>query len=110
MTLLFARNLTAVIVGGFSAIALLLLGWYGPSLLLLFGLNLLAIQSILNAIDSLFGLTRLNAGPFQLPNDAQAMANLTHLPALFWAIVWSATAVFILIASIYVSFQRNNSA
>lgn len=109
-TILFARNLAAVTVGSISAFALLALGWYGPPLLLLFGLNLLAIQSILNAIDSLLGLTRLNAGPFQLPNDAQAMANLTHIPALFWAAFWSLTAVTILIASLYVSFQHSNSA
>jgi hypothetical protein len=107
-TVLFARNLTAVAVGSFSALTLLALGFYGPPLLLLFGLNLLAIQSILNGIDSLLGLTRLNAGPFQLPNDAQTMASLTHIPALFWAALWSLTAVAILIASIYLSFQRNS--
>jgi len=109
-TVLFARNLTAVMVGSISALTLLALGRYGPFVLLLFGLDLLAIQSILNAIDSLLGLTRLNAGPFQLPNDAQAMESLTHIPALFWAVLWSLTAVVILIVSIYLSFQRRNNA
>jgi hypothetical protein len=110
MTVLFARNLTGIAIGVISALALLILGWYAPPLLLLFGLNLLAIQSILNAVDSLLGLIRLNAGPFQLPNDAQAMADLTHIPAFFWAVLWSVLALSVLIGSIYLVVQRGDGA
>jgi hypothetical protein len=108
MTVLFARNLTAIAVGTTAALALLLLGSYGSPLLLLFGLNLLAIQAILNGFDSLLGLMRLSAGPFRLPNDAQAMADLTHIPALVWAILWSLCALAILAASIYLSVRRGD--
>lgn len=105
ITLLFARNLTAIAVGGLAAATLLALGWYGSRLWLTFGLNLLAIQCSLNALDSLWGLVRLNAGPFNLPNDAQTMADLTHLPAVFWAVLWSLTALTILGGSIYLSLR-----
>jgi hypothetical protein len=105
MTLLFARNLTAIAVSGLIAMALLALGGYGSRLWLTFGLNLLAIQCSLNALDSLMGLVRLNAGPFRLPNDAQTMANLTHLPAVFWAVLWSLMALTILGGGIYLSLR-----
>jgi hypothetical protein len=106
-TLLFARNLTAIAIGGLAAMALLVLGRYGPWLVLTFGLNLLAMQGILNALDSLIGLMRLNAGPFRLPNDAQAMADLTRVPAIVWATLWSAMAVAVLVWSVSLSLQRN---
>ncbi len=106
VTVLFARSLTAIAVSGLMAAALLALGWYAPPLWLTFALNLLAIQCSLNALDSVTGLVRLNAGPFQLPNDAQTMANLTHLPAVFWAVLWSLTALGILIGSVYLSIRR----
>ncbi len=106
MTVLFARNVTAIGVGGLAALALFLLGLYGPPLLVLFGLNLLAIQAILNSLDSLLGLMRLNAGPFNLPNDAQTMSDLTQVPAVVWAILWSLAALAILIGSVYVAVRR----
>ena len=108
MTLLFARNLVAITVGVVLATALLALGRYGPNLWLTFGLNLLAIQCVLNALDSLTGLMRLSAGPFQLPSDARAMADLTHIPALAWATLWSLAALAMLFGSVYLSLRRNH--
>jgi hypothetical protein len=109
ITVLFARNLTAIAIGGLAALALLLLGLYGSPLMLLFGLNLLAIQTILNAVDSALGLMRLNAGPFQPPNDAQTMGDLTNTPAAVWAILWCLFAVAILIGSIYLSLRHGDN-
>ena len=106
VTLLFARSFTAIAISGLMAVALLALGWYAPPLWLTFALNLLAIQCSLNALDSVTGLVRLNTGPFQLPNDAQTMANLTYLPAVFWAALWSLTALALLIGSVYFSLRR----
>jgi hypothetical protein len=110
MTLLFARNLIAIVVGGLAAAVLLALGWYGPRLWLTFGLDLLAIQCSLNALDSLTGLVRLSAGPFRSSNDAQAMADLSHIPAPFWALLWSLAALAILGISVYLSLQRGDNA
>jgi hypothetical protein len=108
MTLLFARNLTAIAVGGLAALVLMVLGWYGPPLVLLFTLNLVAIQASLNALDSLLGLMRLNASPFQQANDAQAMADVTHAPALAWAISWSLVALALLVGSVYLSLRSGD--
>ena len=65
------------LVSGVTAASLLALGVYGPSLWLTFGLNLLALQCSLNALDSLTGLIRISSGPFMARTDAQSMAALT---------------------------------
>jgi hypothetical protein len=103
--LLFARNVPAIAISGLTAVALLALGTYGSQLWLTFCLNLLAIQCSLNALDSVIGLARLSAGPFVGPNDAQSMADLTHIPAVVWAVLWSVTAVAVLIGSVYLSLR-----
>jgi hypothetical protein len=110
VTLLFARSLLTIVVGGLAAVALLALGRYGPRLWMTFGLNLLAIQCALNALDSLTGLVRLSAGPFRLPNDAQSMADITPLPAVVWAVLWSLIALAILAGSVYLSLRREENA
>jgi len=103
--LLFARNVPAIVISGLAAAALLALGTYGSQLCLTFGLNLLAIQCSLNALDSVIGLTRLSAGPFVGPNDAQSMADLTYIPAVVWSVLWSTTALAVLIGSVYLSLR-----
>jgi hypothetical protein len=109
VTLLFARGLTAIIVSGVTAAGLLALGVYGPTLWLTFGLNLLAIQCSLNALDSLTGLVRISSSPFMARTDAQSMAALTHIPAIVWAVIWSLTALAILAGSVYLSLRRRDS-
>jgi hypothetical protein len=101
VTLLFARNWTAFLFGGVTGAALLLLGWRGPELGVALGLNFLAIQCSLNALDSLIGLVRVNSQGGRVPSDAQSMADLTHVPALVWAVLWSGIALAILIGSLY---------
>jgi hypothetical protein len=108
MTLLFARNVTAIIVGGATSTALLILARYGSAFWSAFCLNLVAIQCGLDALDSLIGLVHLEAGPFQSPNDAQTMADLTHVPAFIWALLWSLLALAILIGSGYLSIRRGS--
>ena len=110
MTVFFARNGVAVVVGGLWAIALIALGAYGSQLLQAFGLNLLAVQCSLNALNSLRGLVRINSGPYRWPNDAQTMAELTHVPAAWWAILWSMTALAIFIGCAYLSLQRRDDS
>jgi hypothetical protein len=106
-TAFFARNWTAIAVGLLWALVLVALSEYGSPLLQAFGLNLLAIQCSLNALDSLAGLVLLNTGPLRRPNDAQSMANLTHLPAAMWAILWSLIALAIFIQCAYLSLRRS---
>ena len=106
VTVFFARNWTAIAVGLLWALALLALSQYGPPLLQALGLNLLAIQCSLNALDSLGGLVLLNTGPWRRPNDAQSMAALTPLPAAVWAILWSLIALAIFIQCAYLSLRK----
>jgi hypothetical protein len=105
-TVFFARNWTAIAVGLLWALALLALA-NGPPLLQALGLNLLAIQCSLNALDSLGGLVLLNTGPLRRPNDAQSMAALTPLPAAVWAILWSLLALAIFIQCAYLSWRKS---
>ena len=60
-------------------------------------LSLLAVQCILNALLDLKTVFFLSS-PFAatVPNDAVNMANLTHIPAIIWAIVWIVLAFGIL--------------
>jgi len=65
------------------------------------GLNFLAIQCSLNALDSLIGLVRVSSRGGRVLSDAQSMADLTHMPASVWAALWSGIALAILIGSLY---------
>lgn len=110
VTLLFARNWTAFVFGGLAGAALLLLGWRGPDLGVALGLNFLAIQCSLNALDSLIGLVRVSSRGGRVLSDAQSMADLTHLPALVWAVLWSGIALAILLGSLYLLLRGSESA
>jgi hypothetical protein len=110
VTLLFARNWTAFIFGGLAGLALLALGWRGPELGIALGLNFLAIQCSLNGLDSLVGLVRVSSGERRVLSDAQSMADLTSIPAVFWALLWSGLALAILGASVYLTLRRPEPA
>jgi hypothetical protein len=57
----------------------------------------LAEQCVLNALFDLKTVLFLSA-PFTpvVPTDAVNMANATHIPAIFWAVIWIALALGIL--------------
>ncbi|MBN2469460.1 MAG: M50 family metallopeptidase [Anaerolineae bacterium] len=111
VTLLFARSLTAVLVGVLTAAALIGLGWKAPRLLVAFLLNVLAILTGLNAVLDIWGLiNNLNASVVSqlgnVPNDAYAMAQTVGiLPPAGWAIIWMAQAVLILGFAVVVTFR-----
>jgi hypothetical protein len=95
LCLLFVRNLFGIAGGLLLAAAL----WFaGRSLSALWAEGLLlflAVQMMLNAVDSLFALLHISTfgGPH---NDAAIMAGLTGIPALFWALLWTVSAIAIL--------------
>ncbi len=110
VTLLFARNWTAFIFGALAGLALLALGWRGPELGIGLGLNFLAIQCSLNGLDSLVGLVKVSSGEGKVLSDAQSMADLTHIPAVFWALLWSGLALAILGVSVYLTLRQPQPA
>jgi len=113
-TLLFARNLTGILAGALTAAGLILIGRKGSIPLNTFVLNVLAVVTGLNAVLDLVALLRspsmglLSAGGgLGTPNDALAMAQTAgFLPAIGWAIVWTATALTLIGTSAYYTFWR----
>ncbi|NPV65787.1 MAG: M50 family metallopeptidase [Anaerolineae bacterium] len=112
ITLVFARNSTAILVGLLSAAALIALGWKAPRLLVTFVLNILAMLTGLNAVLDVWGLLHnLNAsavtGLGNIPNDAYHMAQAVGiLPAAGWAVIWMIQALALLGFSAYLTFWR----
>lgn len=112
MTVLFARNLTAILAGAATAAILILLGWKAPILLVTFLLNMLAILTGLNAVLDIWGLFKnLNASVVtdlgNVPNDAYAMAQeVGLLPPAGWALLWMVVAILLLGSSALLAFRR----
>jgi len=75
--------------------------WWADGLLLL-----LAVQMMLNSIDSLFDLTTLATAAPNVLTDAQIMARTTGVPAVIWAVLWSIVALAILAGSLLVAYRR----
>lgn len=110
LTVLFARSLTAILVGLLSAAALVLLGWKAPILLAAFALNFLAILTGLHAVLDLWGLlhsldSAVLAGTNGVPNDAYNMAQAVPLlPPVGWAVLWIVLALALLALAAYYTF------
>jgi len=72
-----------------------------------FLLHLLAIQAALAALSDLIGLVGLSAQFFNAPaNDAQSMAAITFIPAVFWAILWAAAAFVLIGGAVWQAWIR----
>lgn len=56
---------------------------------ILFTIHLLALMTGLNAFSDLRTLIGLSSSPTALATDARSMADLTRLPATFWAVFWA---------------------
>ncbi|CAA9236485.1 MAG: hypothetical protein AVDCRST_MAG26-1223 [uncultured Chloroflexia bacterium] len=105
LCLLFVRNIFGVAAGLLLAGALFLAGrrlnrFLADGLLLW-----LSVQLMLDAFDSLLDLVVLSATP-DTRTDAQIMADMTGIPAIFWAVLWNMVALAILAASLYVAYRK----
>ncbi len=112
LTVLFARSPTALLAGGLTAAALILLGWKASPAINTFVLNVLAILTGLNALLDLWGLlgsldSRLISGLGDVPNDAYSMSReVGLLPPAVWAGLWIGLAALLLGLSAYHTFWR----
>jgi hypothetical protein len=79
------------------AIGLLAVARFASARVATFVVSLLAVQCVLNALLDLKTVFFLSS-PFApaVPNDAVNMANVTHIPAIIWAIIWIVVAFGIL--------------
>jgi hypothetical protein len=76
---------------------------------MVFLLYLVATQAGLMAFSDLAGLIGLTASSFDAPaNDAQSMAELTYIPAIFWALLWAITAVGMIGGAIWLTWFWHN--
>lgn len=107
LCVLYMRNLFGFFVGALMTAGLITAGKklsdFWAYVLLLF----LAVQSMLNALDSVFGLVTISLYHRGIKTDAQSMAEMTFLPAVFWAVLYSGLAIGILVLSLIVAYRRN---
>ncbi len=66
---------------------------------IIFFIHLIAIKAGFTSFSDIFGLIGLSIIGVKT-NDAQSMAELTHIPAIIWAIVWIVAAFLIIGATI----------
>jgi Peptidase M50B-like len=86
-----------LVAGSSISVALVLLAKYASARVATFFVSFLAVQCVLNALLDLKTIFFLSS-PFapDVPTDAVNMANVTGIPALFWAVMWIALALVIL--------------
>ena len=106
LCLLFVGNLFGVVAGLLTAATLAaagrwLRGLWADSLLLL-----LAVQMMLNSLDSLLDLLQLSTAAPEALTDARIMASATGIPAIVWAVLWSVVALAILWSSLRFAYRR----
>jgi hypothetical protein len=66
----------------------------------------LAVQMMLDAVDSvsdLLWISTYRSGTF---TDAQIMQEATGIPAIFWALTWGALSLVILAISMMLAYRR----
>jgi Peptidase M50B-like len=83
--------------GLFISVGLVLIARFASAKVATFFVSFLAVQCVLNALTDLKTVFFL-ANPFgpTVPTDAVNMANATHIPAIFWTVIWIAFALGIL--------------
>ena len=83
--------------GLFISVGLVLIARFASAKVATFFVSFLAVQCVLNALTDLKTVFFL-ANPFgpTVPTDAVNMANATHVPAIFWTVIWIALALGIL--------------
>jgi hypothetical protein len=83
--------------GLFISASLILIARFASAKVATFFASFLAVQCVLNALFDLKTVFFLSApfGP-TVPTDAVNMANATHIPAIFWTVIWIALALGIL--------------
>ena len=83
--------------GLFISVGLVLIARFASAKVATFFVSFLAVQCVLNALFDLKTVFFLS-NPFgpAIPTDAVNMANATHIPAIFWTVIWIAVALAIL--------------
>ncbi|NJO05638.1 MAG: M50 family metallopeptidase [Chloroflexaceae bacterium] len=108
LCLIFVRNWFGIF-SGLAIAGLLILAAERLNATWAYGLLLfLSVQMMLNALDSVFGLVWISSSRADVLTDARNMQLMTGIPALFWALLWSAISLTVLIIAVSVAFRRNS--
>ena len=107
ITVLFAGNLPAWVVGLTFGVGCLLLALKAKPKTTHFVMGFLAVQSVLNALYDLRDLLYLSASEPGVRTDAANMAAATNgfVPAIVWALGWSVLAVAMLGATLLIYYR-----
>jgi hypothetical protein len=106
LCLFFVRNLFGIVAGLLVAAALCIAGRKLPQRWANGFVLFLAVQMMLNALDSLMDLTLVSASVPATASDAQIMAQATGVPAVVWAVLWSLAGIGILLTALRIAYSR----
>jgi len=86
-----------LLAGGLISVGLVLMARFASVRVATFFVSFLAVQCVLNALFDLKTVFFLSSpfGP-AIPTDAVNMAQATHIPAIFWTVLWIGLALGIL--------------
>ena len=99
---IIVRSNIALLIGLVAGVLLLVLAVFGSRRVILFALNVLAFMIGFNALDDLqYLLTHQSVGLDNIPNDALALANYTHVPEMVWIVLWIGLAILLMGLAIY---------
>ncbi|WP_129670802.1 M50 family metallopeptidase [Candidatus Chloroploca sp. Khr17] len=103
----FVRNLFGFVAGLLLAASLIAAGWYLPPQPASWLFLLLMMHLPLTSANSLIDLIRLSArrSPREQRTDAEVLAEMTHLPALVWALLWFLLALIIVVVTVTVAWS-----
>lgn len=104
-TVLWIRNTFGVYYTAGSAIALLLMSRYLPRWMLRLVLQFLGTASCLYVLVDIYEDLIVAS---QEGSDADALANLTGVPAVIWGVLWGTLAIAMLCYSLYLAASVKN--
>ena len=105
---MYVRDFFTLAVCGFLSAALLLIAWKGGHGLNFFAINFLAVQCALNSFGDVMSLLQLSMGAQKSQysighSDAEALAQIFYLPAMFWSVLWILISIIILYRALKIS-------
>lgn len=105
LCLLFVRNLFGIVAGLAITAALVVAAIRLTVAVRDLLVDVLALQLVLDGYDSLFTVFAL-AGDARVRSDAHTMADLTWLPATWWAVIWMLVSTAILFGALRLAVRR----
>lgn len=110
-TVLFFRNFFAVLYGLLAAAAMFFSAYRLPVNVNFYSIRFMAVASCLYALlDIRSDLFTPSPGGPGIINDAEALSQLTGLPAILWAVLWMAAALIVLAFVLKASVRRQDRA